>query len=189
MLRGLGIENLLKGLFVMRGGKLGTGKRSGDMPCKHHDLPKMAELAAAGDGQRPRDESLRPTAEEQPMIYALHGCLQFAGRYPIPRDPKNVILHTNTTFDDRVAWSRARESLFESFLRRLAVGFYGGSESDFSGEGEDPDRQARRAAMRQSMDVWVCWPFIETGGCVGDGPLAHWAVASLSLAWDVRIQL
>lgn len=193
MLRGLGVENFLKGLFVLRGGKLKTAP-AGDMPCAHHDLPRMAELAAVGDAQRPRNASLLPTQEEVPMLHALKACVLYAGRYPIPRHPEDVALHTTSTIpnetsirDERVVWSRAHEQHFGAFISRIALPFYEGKEIDYAHKDQQPGRFTWRDRLRQSMEVWVCRELIDTGGTVGDRLLSPWAVSHVTTDRDVRL--
>jgi hypothetical protein len=121
------------------------------------------------------------------MLLALHRCLQFAGRYPIPRNAQDVILHTNTTRDDRVVWSRSHERLFESFLYRLALPFYEGKEIEYAGKDKDPNRFTWHDLIRLCMEVWVCRLWLDTGGHVGDRPLSPWAVAHYTLDRDIRL--
>lgn len=180
MLRGLGVENLLKALFVFRGGTLGMAGKAGDMPCRHHDLPRMAAIAAARRGTIAADASLLPTEDELPMLSTLHTCLVWAGRYPIPRSPDDVILSTNTERDMRAFWSRRRECLFEAFARRLVAYLYRDRVTS-------PGRRTCSELVDQCLQGWVCREWIRGGGVVGNRPLRRWGVSVLTFDQDIRL--
>lgn len=140
LLRGFGIENLLKGLYILNGNKLKDGKKSGDIPgCGPHDLLAMAKAAKCP----PQCDARRSQSDEVVSLTTVRDCAVWAGRYPIPRS-KGV--------KGSAGWSGEYEGSLCNYLRRLVDLLQG------TGAGTDERMSSyidlRLVAIGQSHRAW-----------------------------------
>lgn len=107
MLRGCGLECLLKALYVAKGNKLGEGGRYISPGGKEHDLISLAAKA-----------SLAMSPSEKALVgYLGHYIMQ--GRYPMPkRAPEAHVLLADGTRRSTV-WGEADEPEYHAFRKRL----------------------------------------------------------------------
>ncbi len=143
MLRGFGVENLLKARHLKQGGNFNP-KKPGNIPgCGSHSLVQMTKAVA-----------IQIDSREEQALRSLQVCVEHAGRYPIGRFPDQSIVHVQDHRDDRSAWSREYERVFEGFLWRLIGPLFPPLDSVPQSNSKNPPTW--REAITGWMRDWVC---------------------------------
>jgi hypothetical protein len=107
MLRGCGLECLLKALYVAKGNKLGEGGRYVSPGGKEHDLISLAEKAAF---------SMSPS-ESAVAAYLGHFIMQ--GRFPMAKRAPEAYMVLADGSRRRTVWGEQDECDYHAFRRRL----------------------------------------------------------------------
>jgi hypothetical protein len=143
MLRGFGVENLLKARHLKQGGAF-TPKKPGNIPgCGSHALIEMT-----------RAVSIEVDSDEEQALRSLQTSIQHAGRYPIGRFPDQSIVHLQGYRDDRSVWSAEHERVFECYLWRLIAPLLPPMQSE--AQGNAIPSPTWHEVLSSWMRNWVC---------------------------------